>query len=58
MTANGLAANQRGLTPQGRATRDRVVAVAAQLMFKHGVGNTIPADAQKAAGVGASQVYR
>jgi len=57
MTANGLAANQRRLTPKGRATRDRIVAVAAQLMFEHGVGSTTLADVQEAAGVGASQVY-
>jgi TetR/AcrR family transcriptional regulator, transcriptional repressor for nem operon len=57
MTANGLAANQRRLTPKGRATRDRIVAVAAQLMFEHGVGSTSLADVQEAAGVGASQVY-
>ena len=42
MTANGLAANQRRLTPKGRATRDRIVAVAAQLMFEHGVGQYEP----------------
>jgi AcrR family transcriptional regulator len=52
-----LAANQRRLTPKGRATRDRIVAVAAQLMFEHGVGSTSLADVQEAAGVGASQVY-
>ena len=57
MTANGLAANQRRLTPKGRATRDRIVAVAAQFMFEHGVGSTTLADVQEAAGVGASQVY-
>ena len=57
MIGNGLAANQRRLTPKGRATRDRIVAVAAQLMFEHGVGSTTLADVQEAAGVGASQVY-
>jgi AcrR family transcriptional regulator len=56
MTANGLAANQRRLTPKGPATRDRIVAVAAQLMFEHGVGSTSLADVQEAAGVDASQV--
>jgi hypothetical protein len=55
MTANGLAANQRRLTPKGRATRDRIVAVAAQLMFEHGVGSTSLADVQEAAGVAAVQ---
>ena len=57
MTANGLAANQRGLSPKGRATRDRIVAMAAQLMSEHGVGSTSLADVQEAAGVDASQVY-
>ena len=57
MIGNGLAANQRRLTPKGRATRDRIVAVAAQLMFEHGVGSTSLADVQEAAGGGASQVY-
>jgi TetR/AcrR family transcriptional repressor of nem operon len=57
MTANGLAANQRRLTPKGRAIRDRIVAVAAQLMSEHGVGSTSLADVQEAAGVDASQVY-
>ncbi|MGO9504248.1 MAG: TetR/AcrR family transcriptional regulator, partial [Streptosporangiaceae bacterium] len=41
----------------GRATRDRIVSVAAQLMFEHGVAGTSLGDVQKAAGVGASQVY-
>lgn len=47
----------RRLTPKGRATRDRIVAVAAQLMSEHGVSGTSLGDVQKAAGVGASQVY-
>jgi TetR/AcrR family transcriptional regulator, transcriptional repressor for nem operon len=45
------------LTPKGRATRERIVATAAQLMYDHGVANTSPGDVQKAAGVGASQMY-
>ena len=69
MAANELAVKQRRLTPKGRATRDRIVSVAAQLMYEHGVagkvGNgaldasagTSLGDVQKAAGVGASQVY-
>ena len=57
MAASGLATEQRRLTPKGRATRDRIVAVAAQLMFEHGVAGTSLGDVQKAAGVGASQVY-
>jgi TetR/AcrR family transcriptional regulator, transcriptional repressor for nem operon len=45
------------LTPKGRATRERIVATAAQLMYDHGVAGTSPRDVQKAAGVGASQMY-
>ncbi len=48
---------QRRLTPKGRATRDRIVEVAALLMFERGVAGTSLGDVQKAAGVGASQVY-
>ena len=44
-------------TPKGRATRDRIVAVAAGLMFEHGVGGTSTEDVQVAAGVSASQIY-
>ena len=57
MAANELAVKQRRLTPKGRATRDRIVSVAAQLMYEHGVAGTSLGDVQKAAGVGASQVY-
>jgi len=48
---------QRRLTAKGRATRDRIVSVAAQLMFEHGVAGTSLVDVQKAAGVGTSQIY-
>jgi AcrR family transcriptional regulator len=44
-------------TPKGRATRDRIVAVAAGLMFERGVGGTSTEDVQVAAGVSASQIY-
>ena len=47
----------RRLTPKGRATRERIVATAAQLMHDHGVAGTTLGDVQKAAGVGVSQVY-
>ena len=57
MAANELAVKQRRLTAKGRATRDRIVSVAAQLMYEHGVAGTSLGDVQKAAGVGASQVY-
>lgn len=57
MAANELAVKQRRLTAKGRATRDRIVSVAAELMYEHGVAGTSLGDVQKAAGVGASQVY-
>ena len=47
----------RRLTPKGRATRERIVATAAQLMYDHSVAGTSLGDVQKAAGVGVSQVY-
>ena len=44
-------------TKKGRATRDRIVAAAASLMYRHGVaGTSIPA-VRDAAGVSSSQVY-
>ncbi|HEX6520696.1 MAG TPA: TetR/AcrR family transcriptional regulator [Streptosporangiaceae bacterium] len=44
-------------TKKGRATRDRIVAAAADLMYRHGVaGTSIPA-VRDAAGVSSSQVY-
>src|SRR6201988_765959 len=60
--ANGMAGNEpvpepRRLTPKGRATRERIVATAAQLMHDHGVAGTSLGDVQEAAGVGVSQVY-
>ena len=54
---NELTVKQRRLTPKGRATRDRIVSAAAELMHEHGVAGTSLGDVQKAAGVGASQVY-
>lgn len=48
---------ERSLTPKGQATRDRIVAAAASLMFEQGVAGTTTEDVQKAAGVGASQMY-
>jgi AcrR family transcriptional regulator len=46
-----------GLTPKGRATRQRVVAAAADLMFEHGVARTSLDDVKAAAGVSSSQLY-
>ena len=57
MAANESATDTHRLTPKGRATRERIVATAAQLMYDHGVAGTSPGDVQKAAGVGASQMY-
>ena len=54
---NELTVTQRRLTPKGRATRDRIVSAAAELMHEHGVAGTSLGDVQKVAGVGASQVY-
>src|SRR5258708_11205416 len=45
------------LTPKGRATRDRIVAAAADLMFEQGVAGTSLQDVQQAARVGGSQMY-
>ena len=45
------------LTRKGQATRDRIVAAAAQLMFAKGVAGTSTDDVQTAAGVNASQIY-
>jgi AcrR family transcriptional regulator len=46
-----------GLTPKGRATRARIVAAAAQLMFERGVARTSTEDVRAAAGVSSSQLY-
>jgi TetR/AcrR family transcriptional repressor of nem operon len=45
------------LTRKGQATRDRIVAAAAALMYARGVAGTSTEDVQAAAGVSASQVY-
>ena len=57
MATNELVAEPHGLTPKGRATRDRIVVAAAQLMHDHSVAGTSLGHVQKAAGVGASQMY-
>ena len=57
MAANETVTEPQRLTPKGRATRERIVATAAQLMYDHGVAGTSLGDVQKAAGVGVSQVY-
>ncbi|GAA4210751.1 TetR/AcrR family transcriptional regulator [Streptosporangium oxazolinicum] len=45
------------LTRKGQATRDRIAAAAAALMFERGVAGTSIEDVQAAAGVSPSQVY-
>ena len=57
MTANQSVTEPHRLTPKGRATRERIVVAAAQLMYDHSVAGTSLGDVQKAAGVSASQVY-
>lgn len=47
----------RPLTRRGRATRQRIVAAAAELMFENGVAETTLEDIRAAAGVSGSQVY-
>jgi TetR/AcrR family transcriptional regulator, transcriptional repressor for nem operon len=47
----------RTFTPKGLATRDRITAVAADLMYRDGVADTSVDDVQAAAGVSASQLY-
>src|SRR5947209_17694530 len=57
MATNESVTEPQRLTPKGRATRERIVATAAQLMYDDGVAGTSLGDVQKAAGVGVSQVY-
>ena len=45
------------ITRKGQATRDRILAAAATLMYQQGVAGTSTEDLQAAAGVSASQVY-
>lgn len=47
----------RDLTPKGRATRDRVVAAAADLMYEQGVAATSLQEVQRASRVSGSQMY-
>ena len=44
------------LTPKGRATRDRIVKTAADLIFRQGVAGTSIDDVRKATGVSGSQM--
>lgn len=45
------------LTQKGRATRKRIVAAAAELMFQRGVARTTIEDIQEAAAISTSQLY-
>jgi TetR/AcrR family transcriptional regulator, transcriptional repressor for nem operon len=45
------------LTPKGRATRERIVATAAELMSQRGVARTTIEDIQEAAAISTSQMY-
>ncbi|WP_282082622.1 TetR/AcrR family transcriptional regulator [Streptomyces tendae] len=52
------AAPQEGpSTRKGRATRERIVAAAADLMYRHGVAGTSTPAVRDAAGVSSSQIY-
>ncbi|WP_431239016.1 TetR/AcrR family transcriptional regulator [Mycolicibacterium aichiense] len=51
------AVNGRRLTRKGVQTRDRIVAVAADLMQQRGVARTTVEDIQAAAGISSSQLY-
>jgi TetR/AcrR family transcriptional repressor of nem operon len=50
------AANDQRLTPKGRATRNRIVSVAADLMSEQGVTGTSIEDVRSVAGVSGSQM--
>ena len=47
----------RTFTAKGQATRARIIAAAAELVFAHGVARTGIEDVQRHAGVSASQLY-
>jgi TetR/AcrR family transcriptional repressor of nem operon len=51
------AVNGRKLTPKGLATRDRIVAAAAQLIHERGVAGTTTEEVRDSAGVSSSQLY-
>jgi TetR/AcrR family transcriptional repressor of nem operon len=55
MSAEELTAPR--LTRKGRATRERIVAAAAELMFVRGVAGTSTDEVRRAAGVSTSQIY-
>jgi len=57
MSARTSAASERVFTAKGLATRARIVAAAAELVFDIGVAATAVEDVQKKAGVSGSQLY-
>ncbi|BCY09622.1 TetR/AcrR family transcriptional regulator [Actinoplanes sp. L3-i22] len=50
-------ARHEAATQKGRATRDRIIAAAADLMYRHGVAGTSTPAVRDAAGVSSSQIY-
>ena len=54
---NAASETEQRLTAKGRATKTRIVAAAAELMFEHGVAGTSLDDVKAAAGVSSSQLY-
>jgi AcrR family transcriptional regulator len=53
----GAPGSTHRLTSKGRATRERIVRVASELMLDRGVARTTVADVQEAAKISASQLY-
>lgn len=56
-TATARRRGATNLTPKGQATRERIVGVAAELMFARGIAATSVEDILAAAEVGTSQLY-
>ncbi|HEY1974499.1 MAG TPA: TetR/AcrR family transcriptional regulator [Pseudonocardia sp.] len=57
MSTENRAAEPAGLTRKGQATRNRIVAAAAELIFERGVAGTSTEDVRAKAGVSSSQLY-
>jgi AcrR family transcriptional regulator len=57
VTAHDVSGDLPRLTRKGQATRERIVAAAAQLMFERGVAGTNLEDVKARAGVSSSQLY-
>jgi AcrR family transcriptional regulator len=56
MAAQG-ARRDTASTRKGRAARERIIAAAADLMYRHGVAGTSTPALRDAAGVSSSQIY-